>query len=596
MRQGRKVGGRYRLDERLGSGGHGEVWRATDTELDRTVALKRALSDADDADSERLRSEARTAAKVNHPNVVAVHDVIRDGDDWWLVMEYIPGGRTLAELGRLAPDRAAEIAAQLADALAAVHREGILHRDLKPGNILVAADDRAKLADFGISRLVYDAETITVSGRLAGTPGYLAPEVADGGRFTKASDVFSLGATLFEAIEGASPFGRGNQLARLRRTIKREIDAPRRAGGLEQLLSSMLDFDPKRRPGAGEAAETLGKTPVSEPRAALLTRRNLAWSGGSAAIAVAAAVALVYWNTGGAPGEGTADGGTVGQQVDLIGEAVTADPCALLDPDDYTDYGEARFDTDQGIFNSCDVVVDLGQDEVDVEVDIWRTSQHPPSGQVEMIGQVGVVRLDPEAPEICERQLVLPDGRHLISIDAAQDRGRDVDLCAMADLAVGTALDVLEQGQIPRREDDLDPSSLISLSACDLLGNDELELFPGIDATHPVVNYGEWECNWGSTTRDYRLRILFQRSDPLTAEEGEPITLGGREAYLQRDRWTDDSCLVSIVHRQGPSADGDGTTTAELVRLLVYGDAPNEELCEMALDLAEPAAAALAEG
>ncbi|GAB3999060.1 hypothetical protein GCM10029992_26760 [Glycomyces albus] len=405
--------------------------------------------------------------------------------------------------------------------------------------------------------------------------------------------MFSLGATLFEAIEGASPFGRGNQLARLRRTIKREIDAPRRAGELERLLSSMLDFDPERRPEAREAAEALGKTPAAEPRTALPTRRNLAWSGGAAAVAVAATAALVYWNTGGAPADDGADGDIVGQQVNHIGEAVTADPCALLDPGDFADYGEARLDTDQGEFNSCDVIVDLGQDQVDVDVEIWRTSQRPPSGEVEMSGQIGVVRLDPEAPEECERQLVLPDGTHLISIDAAQDRGRDVDLCAMADLAVDTALDVLEQGQIPRRDGDLDPSSLISLSACDLLGNDELEAFPGVDAAHPVVNYGEWECNWGSTTRDYRLRILFQRSDPLTTEEGEPITLGGRDAYLQRDRWTDDSCLISIVHRQGPSVDGDGTTTAELVRLLVYGDAPNDELCELALELAEPAAAAL---
>ncbi|MER6878615.1 serine/threonine-protein kinase, partial [Amycolatopsis sp. NPDC000673] len=160
------IAGRYRLEERLGAGGMGVVWRASDLELRRTVALKRSL----DGDEPQIRREARLGAALQHPNIVAVYDSVSDGADRWLVMEYLPA-RSLAEIvhadGVLTPERAAAVGVQIAGALAAMHARGMVHRDLTPGNVLVADDGTAKLADLGISR--GHEVTLTDSARVGGT-------------------------------------------------------------------------------------------------------------------------------------------------------------------------------------------------------------------------------------------------------------------------------------------------------------------------------------------------------------------------------------------------------------------------------------------
>ncbi|MFI6596031.1 serine/threonine-protein kinase [Nonomuraea sp. NPDC050536] len=187
------VADRYRLEERIGSGGNGMVWRAVDEELGRVVAVKRALT-GDDQRVALLRREARILARVSHPNVVTVYDLVPDGGAWWLVMEYVPA-RSLAEHGTLPPGRVAEIGVQLACGLRAVHEAGVLHRDVKPGNVLLSDHGQAKLGDFGISRSPDGEITITDVGTVIGTPAYVAPEVANGADPSPASDVFSLGAT-----------------------------------------------------------------------------------------------------------------------------------------------------------------------------------------------------------------------------------------------------------------------------------------------------------------------------------------------------------------------------------------------------------------
>ena len=207
------------MGEPLGSGGMGSVWRAHDQQLDRVVALKRAHPGVDDPDGRRLRREAQTGARLHDPHVVSIFDVVTDGDDHWLVLEYLPS-RSLDDLGKLPPDQVARIGVQIASALQAVHAAGIIHRDLKPANILVAADGTAKLADFGISRRLWAEATLTDSSTV-GTPNHLAPEVANGNDPTTASDVFSLGAVLYTALEGHSPFGDDpNPLAVLRRAAR----------------------------------------------------------------------------------------------------------------------------------------------------------------------------------------------------------------------------------------------------------------------------------------------------------------------------------------------------------------------------------------
>ena len=198
----------------------GAVWRGRDEVLRRTVALKKigVAPGGITPDARRAEREAKLAAKLNHPNVVAVYDLVEETIDGqshqWLVMEYVEG-TDLSELirrrGRLSPDDVAPILAQVASALAAAHGAGIVHRDVKPSNILVAPDGQVKLSDFGIARTSSDP-ALTQTGLVTGSPAYLSPEVASGQQATPASDVWSWGATLFHALEGHPPYQVGDNL------------------------------------------------------------------------------------------------------------------------------------------------------------------------------------------------------------------------------------------------------------------------------------------------------------------------------------------------------------------------------------------------
>lgn len=213
------LAGRYRLDSKLGGGGMGAVWLASDTLLSRKVAVKQATSTVDLTPEaareirERAMREGRMAAQLNNPHAIAMHDVALDSGEPWLIMEYLPA-RSLAMALNIAeslpPDEVIQIGAQIADALTAAHAAGIVHRDIKPGNILVADRGSAlgmvKISDFGISRAKTDTHEEN-SAVITGTPAYFAPEVARGADPTEASDVFSLGATLYTATEGQPPFG-----------------------------------------------------------------------------------------------------------------------------------------------------------------------------------------------------------------------------------------------------------------------------------------------------------------------------------------------------------------------------------------------------
>jgi eukaryotic-like serine/threonine-protein kinase len=251
------VAGRYRLDERIGAGAMGVVWRAIDERLGRTVAIKQlvvppGLDDAAaDEAAQRIRREARIAARLHHPNAVAVFDVADHEDRPWLVMEYLPSrslATVLTERGPLPPLEVAAIGRQLADALTAAHAAGIVHRDVKPGNVLLAGDGTVKLTDFGISHAADDV-TVTRTGVLAGTPAYLAPEVARGVYPTAASDVFALGATLYTAVEGQPPFGlNDNALALLHQVAAGVVRPPQQAGPLSALLMQLLRAEPAERP------------------------------------------------------------------------------------------------------------------------------------------------------------------------------------------------------------------------------------------------------------------------------------------------------------------------------------------------------------
>ncbi|WP_370018740.1 protein kinase domain-containing protein [Planotetraspora sp. GP83] len=261
----RVVAGRYRLIEPLGRGGMGTVWRAMDEVLQREVAVKELLASAELTGPEReiftVRTfrEARAAGRLSHPGVAAVYDVFEENGHPWIVLELVPS-RTLGSIvrdeGPLPPQRVAEIGLQVLGALRAAHAAGVLHRDVKPDNVLMAHDGRAVLTDFGIAAMEDDSP-VTRTGMLIGTPAFIAPERAAGAQAQRASDLWSLGVTLFLAVEGRSPFHRGHALATLAAVMYEEPGPLHRAGSLAPVITGLLIKDPSRRITAEEAAAQL---------------------------------------------------------------------------------------------------------------------------------------------------------------------------------------------------------------------------------------------------------------------------------------------------------------------------------------------------
>ncbi|NGP08980.1 serine/threonine protein kinase [Rhodococcus sp. 14C212] len=262
------MAGRYRLVSKLGGGGMGAVWLAHDTLLDRDVAVKQVTStvglppEAAEEIRRRTLREGRIAARLTHEHAISMYDVALHSGEPWLVMEHLPS-RSLAQVMNIAdtlpPLEVAQIGTHIADALAAAHAAGIVHRDIKPGNILVAERGRelgiVKISDFGIARAKGDHDR---SGVITGTPAFFAPEVARGSDPTEASDVFSLGATLYTAIEGQPPFGIDpDSIALLHRVARAEIIPPTRTGPLTDVLLAMLEPDPARRPTMEQARDRL---------------------------------------------------------------------------------------------------------------------------------------------------------------------------------------------------------------------------------------------------------------------------------------------------------------------------------------------------
>lgn len=261
----RLVAGRYELGETIGAGGMGVVWRAQDLVLGRTVALKeirmtRAPGERSRAaEHARALREARAAAQLSHPNVVGVYDVIDDGERIFIVMEHVAAPtleEVVARTGPLDPKRAARYGLDLVAALNAAHARGIVHRDVKPANVMIEPDGRARLTDFGIASVQGDPR-LTQTGVLIGSPHFMAPERATGAPAGPASDVWSLGATLYYAVEGTRPFDGEGAVATLSAVVSTEPAPPERAGPLAALIVSLLDKDPGTRPRLDEVRAAL---------------------------------------------------------------------------------------------------------------------------------------------------------------------------------------------------------------------------------------------------------------------------------------------------------------------------------------------------
>ncbi|MEV0255971.1 serine/threonine-protein kinase [Streptomyces sp. NPDC050732] len=251
----RLLAGRYRLGEVLGRGGMGTVWRAKDETLGRTVAVKelRFPSSIDEEEKRRLITrtlrEAKAIARIRNTSAVTVYDVVDEDDRPWIVMELVEG-KSLAEAiredGTLTPRRAAEVGLAVLDVLRSAHREGILHRDVKPSNVLIAEDGRVVLTDFGIAQVEGDP-SITSTGMLVGAPSYISPERARGHKPGPAADLWSLGGLLYAAVEGVPPYDKGSAIATLTAVMTEDVEQPVNAGPLEKVIYGLLAKDPQQR-------------------------------------------------------------------------------------------------------------------------------------------------------------------------------------------------------------------------------------------------------------------------------------------------------------------------------------------------------------
>jgi len=274
---GRVIAGRYRLQAPIGRGAMGVVWRARDQLLDRDVAIKEvqiadSLTDEERATAfQRTLREAKTAARLNHPAVVTVYDVAEDGGRPWIVMQLVDAqslDQVLAASGPLSPRRAAEMARQLLSALSVAHAAGVMHRDVKPSNVLIGSDDRAVLTDFGIATFADDPK-LTQTGMVMGSPGFTAPERIRGEDASPASDLWSLGATVYAAVEGHGPFEqRGGAITTMSAIINEDAPEAPTAGALGPVIAALLRREPADRPDASEAARMItGVLPLLADRA-----------------------------------------------------------------------------------------------------------------------------------------------------------------------------------------------------------------------------------------------------------------------------------------------------------------------------------------
>lgn len=567
----RRIAGRYRLVERVGSGGEGVVWRAIDERLGRTVAAKQAKVSATGA-GRKLRREARLAASVDHPHVVACHEIVSDHDELWLIQEYVPS-RTLAAVlkDRALPEsRVAEIGVQLASALAAVHERKILHRDLKPGNVLIGMDGQAKLTDFGISRSVAADETLTDAALYAGTPGYLAPEVARGDPPTAASDVFSLGATLYAALEGSPMFAGDTPLAKVRRAAEGDFPAPRAADRLADPLARMLDPDPSRRPSAAEAGAALaacsdgaaGKTPTRQGVVHRF-RRPIGAAAGIAAVAAGVLSASTPTTPAAAPAQAPFD-------------ARALDPCLLTDTAALRSFGSPELEPDYGNFNRCDVLLHRGDGLfTDVKVELKNYTGSPPEGELKRVGSFDVVG-GPLQDDSCARLILVPKG-FIVSVTAGDDPGAPVDLCKIADIATESAVKTLSRNETPLRKAAFPARSLAEVDACSLLD----PTMPGVPGP-PRPSFGRWACTYEGPGG--RARVIFDRGHPLDDSTGARSTQAGREIRTAADDYGPGTCRSAVAYR--PYTDIDNRPMLEVVLVVVNGDGPSERLCTPATALA----------
>jgi hypothetical protein len=634
---GDRIADRYLLQVPIGRGGMGVVWLAWDERLERRVAVKCARL-GDDRATRRLMGEARNAGRLHHPNIVGVFDFVDEGATCWIIMEYVPS-RSLAQIvtesGPLTPEEAGSIGCQIAAALAKSHNEGVVHGDVTPENILVTDEGVARLTDFGISRALWSDATTSATVGVRGKPRYLAPELAKGEPAGEKSDVFSLGASLFAAVEGQSPYGEAEHLmAYLARAVEGHIEPMHRAGPLDEPLTALLEVEPRRRPDAATAQQLLTRAAPPPPhiqeqlhdtperglssRTLRLprlrrrpgdftpfmlqppqpVRRRRPWVIAAVALAATGAITagLVLfgpWASKDAGDKGGRTGASDAKpsataQAGALGDERTADPCGLLDAASMSRFGSTALDPDYGEIDRCDVLVrnKSGDDNADVQVNL--DSDRDDFDDVlstRLVDGLTVVSLKPDGRS-CQRAVLTADGKQIRVIGAQFDK-RASDPCQLADAATDHVVGVLAEAPVPRRSSSPATNSLARLDACTLLDATDLKRLPGVETDNRDRGFGSWDCDWSSDDGDREVEIQFTRDNSLDADDGKLVDVAGTKSYFIADEAEDDSCTVRTPHRTYTDPVGDRTT--ELFQLTVYAPQPSKQLCATATQFAAAA-------
>jgi len=585
VERGDLIAGQYRLEAEIASGGTAEVWRATEQGSNAAVALRRVrlshlAPDERQGASQRLRAEAAIASLLDHPHIASVYRLVEHDGEPWLVMRYVsaPNLAELAAAGPLAARRAAGIGAHVAGALAYAHSPGlgIVHGTVTPQHVHVGQNDHVTVTGFGIS---------TTEGAGPAGPAYVAPEVANGLEGGPQADVFSLGATLFAAVEGHSPWGEGDPEQIRAAAMKGVVDPPRQAGPLGPVLVRMLESRPRERPTAAAAAQMLAEVAngdVSGGRGEHTGGSRSLWIAIAATALVVAlvAVGLVVWLRPAVPGvDAAAAAGPA------LGDPATADPCSLIRPEPLDRFGQTLVEADSGNFDRCDVVIDSAQDRFTAQLLLVKSGTVLPEGVPEERDGLVIVRGTPVNGE-CARTLRLSDG-YDVRIMARPVRGALPDPCAVADAVTDTALGVVVRGPVPRRSAPFDPGSLATVDACGLLDPATVATVPGLETVGPDPGVAGWDCDWENLTTGASIEVSYDRNrGGIGRNSGNPLKIAGRDAAARKDE-DGAGCDVTVMHR--PYTDKRGYPSGELLVVKVDQAAPVPDPCAKGIAVATKA-------